>query len=281
MILSPAKLNLMLHVTGKRNDGYHTLQTVFQLIDLCDHMDFRIRDDGCIVRTKAIPNVPETHDLTIQAARLLQEQGVTRIGHTPGVEITVEKRIPMGAGLGGGSSNAATTLLALNHLWNLNFTKEELMKFGLRLGADVPFFLFGCNAMALGVGEELHPLTLSPATYVVIYPHITVSTAAVFQSKQLTIATETVTIADFPTYWESNQGIGTNDLQPVTERLYPPVKTARLWLEQFAPAVMTGSGSCVFARVSEDQADAILKCVPSSFTGYKVSGLNTHPFFGV
>lgn len=270
-VLSPAKLNLMLHVVGRREDGYHLLQTVFQLIDLCDTLYFTKREDGQIIRKTRLP-FPAENDLIMKAAKLLKEKAQNP---SLGVEIKIDKKIPMGGGLGGGSSNAATTLLALNALWDLNFTKEELLQFGLTLGADVPFFIFGENAIGEGIGEKLTPIDLDDATFCIIYPNISVETKRIFGAKELTRDSETIKIMDFPNYWK--QGLVKNDLQPVVEKCCRPVKEALDWLSAFGPSQMTGSGSCVFVKTNE--AEHILEKLPKSWTGYKAKGLKKHPFY--
>ena len=197
---APAKLNLFLHVTGRRPDGYHLLQTVFQLIDHSDFLDFTVRQDGVIHRTNDVAGVPAEQDLVIRAARLLQQEAIKRRpGPTPaGADITVHKHLPMGGGLGGGSSDAATTLLVLNHLWEIGMMRAELMELALQLGADVPFFLFGTNAFAEGVGEELKTIQTPDVWFVVIEPGVSIPTSLIFSSKELTRDTKVIKVADFP-----------------------------------------------------------------------------------
>ena len=258
--LAPAKLNLFLHVTGRRDDGYHLLQTVFQLLDHGDLLHFTVRDDAIVRRTSAMEGVAEDDDLAVRAARLLQktitEQSVRA---APGVDIEIDKRLPMGGGLGGGSSDAATTLLALNHLWNAGLSRTALMALGLQLGADVPFFLFGRNAFAEGVGEILTAIDTPACWYLVIEPGVMVPTAAIFGSTNLTRNTKAVRIADFS---EAPSGFGKNDLQAVATALHAPVADAIEWLARSAPrggARMTGSGACVFcAFPSEEEAETAL-----------------------
>jgi 4-diphosphocytidyl-2-C-methyl-D-erythritol kinase len=274
--LAPAKLNLFLHVTGRRGDGFHLLQTVFQLLDHGDRLHFALRDDGVIARTTDIAGVPAEQDLIVRAARLLQEQLQERIG-TPrlGANIAIDKRLPMGGGLGGGSSDAATTLLALNHLWQAGLNRQELMALGLRLGADVPFFILGSNAFAEGVGEQLTPVETPPGWFVVIEPGVMVPTPLIFSSKELTRDTKAVTISDFS---GSPIGFGKNDLQVVAARLFPPVADAISWLSEYGDARMTGSGACVFAYFAhEPQAEAVLKAVPSRWKAWKARALARHP----
>ncbi len=208
---APAKLNLFLHVVGRREDGYHLLQTVFRLLDFSDRLQFALRDDGAIKLHTPIPGVPEEKDLCVRAAKLLQQES----GVSLGADIFLEKHIPMGGGLGGGSSDAATTLLALNRLWKLGWKRERLLKLGLRLGADVPVFIFGESAFAEGVGEKLSAITLPPAWYLVLTPPVHVSTAHIFGSKELTRNTIPIKIPPF------SVELGHNDLEPVVSRTYP------------------------------------------------------------
>lgn len=268
---APAKLNLFLHVTGRRPDGYHLLQSVFRFIDYGDTVWLEVRQDGQIRRLQEIPGVPEEQDLTVRAARRLQEAAACPLG----ANIRVEKRLPMGGGLGGGSSDAATVLLGLNHLWNLGLSRQRLQELGLQLGADVPVFVFGQSAFAEGVGEKLTPIALPPAWYVVLIPPISVATAAVFSAPELTRNTPPIKIADFLS------GVGRNDLQPVVVKEYPEVARYLGWLGRFGEARMTGSGACVFLAV-EDEADAraVLKELPRDMQGFVARGLDRHPLFG-
>jgi 4-diphosphocytidyl-2-C-methyl-D-erythritol kinase len=268
---APAKLNLFLHVTGRRPDGYHLLQTVFQLIDYGDMLHFDLRDDGVIRRTTEVPGVAESSDLIVRAAKLLQ----AATGKPLGADIAIDKRLPMGGGLGGGSSDAATTLLALNHLWQTGLTRAELMALGLQLGADVPFFLFGQNAFAEGVGEALVPLATPDAWFVVIEPGVAVPTAAIFGAPELTRNTKPVKISDFSA---APLGFGKNDLQVVATKLFPPVADVIEWLRTYGNARMTGSGACVFcAFTHEHLADAALKAVPHQWKAWKARALAQHP----
>ena len=274
---APAKLNLFLHVTGRRPDGYHLLQTLFQLIDVGDTLHFETRDDGIIRRSTVVAGVPEESDLTIQAARLLQSAAnATGAKRSLGVNIAIDKRLPMGGGLGGGSSDAATTLIAMNHLWETGLTRAELMALGLQLGADVPFFLFGRNAFAEGVGEMLTPMTTSPDRwFVVIEPGVPVPTAAIFSAPELTRNTKPVKIADFST---TQFGFGKNDLQAVASRLFPPIADAIEWLAEFGNARMTGSGACVFCPFeNEHQANEVLDQVPARWKAWKARAIAEHP----
>ena len=265
---SPAKLNLFLHVTGRRPDGYHLLQTVFQLLDFGDTVHIDVRQDSQIRRGKALGDVPEDQDISLRAAKLLQEKSGTRLG----ADIQIDKRIPMGGGLGGGSSNAATVLLALNRLWNLNLSRRELQTLGLKLGADVPFFIFGENAWADGVGESLQGIRLKPAHYLVVTPAVRVSTGMVFTHQDLTRDTLPAKMSAFC------DGYGCNDLQPLVCRIYPEVGDCLKWLSQFGDARMTGSGASVFVAVDSLQAaKQILEAKPAGVSGFAVNGLLKHP----
>lgn len=279
---APAKLNLFLHVNGRRPDGYHLLQTVFQLVDHADMLDYTLRDDGAIRRVTEVAGVAEEQDLIVRAARLLQAEVVRRTGALPpGVDIAIDKILPMGGGLGGGSSDAATTLMALNHLWRAGLTRAELMALGLPLGADIPFFIFGQTAFAEGVGEALRPVRAPDCWYVVIEPGVAVPTAAIFCSEYLTRDTSPVIITDFSSHLENHtglQGFGRNDLQQVATRLFPPVAEAIEWLAAYGDARMTGSGACVFCAVgSEVEADAVLARVPAKWVAWKAKALQQHP----
>lgn len=271
---APAKLNLFLHVVGRRRDGYHLLQTVFQLIDCYDYLDFFLREDGRIQRINAVAGVAESEDLTVRAARLLQ----TYTGSHFGVDITLDKRLPMGAGIGGGSSDAATTLLALNRLWNLGLTRAELITLAAQLGADVPFFIFGENAFAQGIGEQLHAVSLPEQWFVILHPKVFVGTASIFSSQALTRDTETVRMADF-TAQANPFHFGRNDLEVVVRRSYPEVEQALNWLSQKNPqARMTGSGSCVFASFADKNiAQQIVDEAHNRWNAYCVCGLSKHP----
>ena len=278
---APAKLNLFLHVTGRRADGYHLLQSVFQLIDRADRLHFDLRDDDVIRRTNEVPGVPEEQDLVIRALRLLQADYARRHGRLPpGISVTVEKVLPMGGGLGGGSSDAATALMAANTLWDAGLTQGELMALGLPLGADIPFFLFGETAFAEGVGEALQAVPGPDCWYVVIEPGVAVPTPAIFSAPDLTRDSKPVRIADFSRHADlcSTVGFGKNDLQDVAMRLFPPVAEAVEWLSGHGDARMTGSGACVFcAFSSEDAADQVLAQVPGRWAAWKAKSLRTHP----
>jgi 4-diphosphocytidyl-2-C-methyl-D-erythritol kinase len=268
---APAKLNLFLHVVGRRQDGYHLLQTVFRLIDFSDQLSFQLRADGMIKLHNPIAGVPEEKDLCVRAAQLLRQQ----TGTEQGVDIFLQKRIPMGGGLGGGSSDAATTLLALNRLWQVDLNKEQLLALGLQLGADVPVFIFGQNAFAEGVGEELTAIELPPAWYLVVVPSVQVSTAEVFASKELTRNTLPITIPPF------SVGQGHNDLELVVCQAYPEVAQCLEWLkrlENTTITAMSGSGACVFAEfATELAARTAFEQMPAEMKGFVAKGLNDHP----
>ena len=267
---APAKLNLFLHVVGRRADGYHLLQTAFRLLDWGDTLDFALRTDGCIRRANDVPGVAEADDLVVRAARLLQ----AHTGSALGADITVHTVLPMGGGLGGGSSDAATTLVALNRLWATGLSRAELQTLGLALGADVPVFVFGRDAFAEGVGEALQPLALPPAWYVVVSPGVSVPTAEIFSAEDLTRNTAPIKMADFA------PSTTRNDLQAVACSRYPEVQRAIDWLDAYAPALMTGSGACVFAEVpSEAEADRITKNCPPQWKAWKVRSLTRHPLY--
>lgn len=279
---APAKLNLFLHVTGRRADGYHLLQSVFQLIDHGDTLHFDLRDDELIVRTTEVPGVPQDQDLIVRALRLLQAEYARRHGRLPpGIDVAIEKILPMGGGLGGGSSDAATALMAANHLWQAGLSTQELMDLGLPLGADIPFFLFGETAFAEGVGEALQAVSGPDCWYVVVEPGVAVPTPAIFSAPDLTRDTKPVTIADFSSSLAVSGkqiGFGKNDLQDVAERLFPPVAEAVEWLRSYGDARMTGSGACVFCAFSgEGDADQVLAQVPVRWKAWKARSLASHP----
>ncbi len=265
---APAKLNLLLRITGRRADGYHELQTVFQFLDVADQLYFTPHEDGRIRRLSTLPGVPAGDDLVVRAARLLQRE----TGHPGGADIELHKHLPMGGGLGGGSSDAATTLVALNRLWGTGLDRESLMALGLQLGADVPVFIQGEAAWAEGVGERLTPLELPEPWYLVIQPGCHVSTAAVFQDPQLTRNSPPIKIRDFLA------GAHDNDCLAVVVRHHPPVAQALDWLGQFAAARLTGTGACVFAAFEEEiQARALLERLPSAWRGFVAKGCNRSP----
>lgn len=270
---APAKLNLYLHVTGRRADGYHTLDTLFQFLDHGDALRFEITPGSQITRAEPLVGVAEDQDLTVRAARTLQ----ARSGVSRGVVIHLTKRLPQGGGLGGGSSDAATTLLVLNHLWACGLDMEELAALGLSLGADVPVFVRGLAARAEGVGEVLQPAEPPESAYVVLVPPLQVSTAAVFaawdREFQLTPPGTASRIRGFRAAPDGN------DLEPIVRRLYPPVDNALRWLEKFGSARMTGSGACVFLPVeSVERGREILIARPAELAdGFVAQGMNRHP----
>lgn len=271
---APAKLNLFLHVVGRRPDGYHLLQTLFRFIDLQDIMRFELREDGVVRRLSEIASVPESQDLCVRAARLLQAE----TGCTLGADIALEKHIPMGGGLGGGSSDAATTLIALNRLWSLGLSRERLMQLGLRLGADVPVFVFGENAFAEGVGERLQAMALPEAWYVVLFPPVHVPTAEVFTRPELTRDTDSLTMRALSEWLVRHDSRLHNDLQAVVCEHYPEVARYLEALAALGPAMMTGSGACVFAGFSgREAAEAVLRQLPQDMRGVVVQGLMRHP----
>ena len=265
---SPAKLNLMLHITGQRPDGYHELQTVFQFIELFDELVFRRHNDSSIQRESGPDEIAESDDLVIRAARLLQNRCAVK----QGVSISVDKSIPMGGGLGGGSSDAATTLMALNRLWQLGLDRQQLQQLGRELGADVPIFIYGKSAWAEGIGEQLTPIDLPCPWYLVIHPQVFVSTAQIFTAKGLTRDCAPLTIRAFL------EGKGRNVCEPVACALYPVVQQALDWLNQFSSARMTGTGACVFAAFdSAEQALSVKSQLPDPWSGFVARGINSNP----
>lgn len=269
---APAKLNLTLRIVGRREDGYHLLQTVFQFIDRCDWITLRKRLDGVIRLVNPLPGVPEETDLAGRAARALSEAA----GIQAGVDIEIEKNLPMGGGLGGGSSDAATTLLGLNHLWKAGLALEELMALGLRLGADVPVFIKGQSAWAEGVGEVLTPLELPEPWYVVVVPGCHVATGAIFSSPDLTRDNKPIKITDFLAGQQENHCL------PVVMALYPEIRAALDGLSRFAPARLTGTGACVFAAFgSEHEACEAAAYVGRAWSVFVAKGVNRSPLHQV
>ena len=269
-IPAPAKLNLFLHITGRREDGYHLLQSAFMLIDWCDTLHVELRTDGQISREDLDVALPE-NDLIVRAARALKAHGATPMG----AHIMVNKRIPSQAGMGGGSSDAASTLLALNRLWQLKLDTETLAQIGLSLGADVPFFVRGQNAWVEGIGEKMTPLELPVARFVVVKPPDGLETRLIFSDPALKRDTKTAIISGFAA---NATGFGRNDLQPVAQRLCPGVNSALSWLESRGlNARMTGSGSAVFAPI---QHDVDLSAPPGGFQVRLCQSLEMHPLFG-
>ncbi|MFJ7813464.1 4-(cytidine 5'-diphospho)-2-C-methyl-D-erythritol kinase [Pseudomonas asiatica] len=262
---APAKLNLWLHIIGRRADGYHELETVFQFLDHGDELSFAVRDDGVIRLHTEIDAVPHDSNLIVRAARKLQEQS----GTTMGADIWLSKVLPMGGGIGGGSSDAATTLLALAHLWQLDWDEDRLAALGLSLGADVPVFVRGHAAFAQGVGEQLTPVDPEEPWYVVLVPQVSVSTVEIFSHPQLTRDSLPLKMRPVP------EGNSRNDCQPVVEQSYPEVRNALNSLGKFTEARLTGTGSCVFgAFPSKAEADKVLALLSATQTGFVAKGSN-------
>jgi 4-diphosphocytidyl-2-C-methyl-D-erythritol kinase len=265
---APAKLNLMLHITGRREDGYHNLQTVFQLLDRGDQLSFTARNDSAITLSPAIAGVPFEENLIVRAAKLLQQHS----NCSAGADIQLDKKLPMGGGIGGGSSNAATTLVGLNHLWRCGLSVETLAELGRQLGADVPVFVRGHSAWAEGVGEHLQPLELPEKWFLVLTPDCHVSTAEIFCHKRLTRDTPIIKVAAF------FEGDSQNDCQPLVRKLYPEVDFALDWLNQYGTSRMTGTGASVFAAFdSEASAQAVLEKIPNELSGFVAKGVNISP----
>jgi 4-diphosphocytidyl-2-C-methyl-D-erythritol kinase len=266
---APAKLNLMLHIVGRRQDGYHELQTDFQLIDLRDRIEITVRTDGSITRPRGPAGVPESEDLVVRAAKALKAVSGTHLG----AEISVKKKIPLGGGLGGGSSDAATTMVALNQMWKLGYSTEQITAFGASLGADVPVFAAGHSAWAEGVGERLTPVSLGPDSwYLVIFPGVSVPTAAVFQAAELTRNSPPTTMRGF---LETG---GWNDCEAVVRARFPAVAEALDWLARHGAARLTGTGSCVFAKFSRvEDAERVAARVPDQWRAFVARGLDRSP----
>ena len=270
-LLSPAKLNLFLHITGRRPDGYHNLQTLFQLLDYGDTLTFTARTDGQLTLSPELPGVDFEQNLIIKAARALDPYKPSSVG----ADIQLEKRLPMGGGIGGGSSNAATTLVALNHLWSCNLTKTQLQQIGLALGADVPVFINAQTAWAEGVGEELQVIKTPPKWFLVIQPDCHVSTAEIFSNKDLTRDTSAIKVAAF-----LERG-GKNDCEALVRKLYPQVDNALIWLQKFdRNARMTGTGACVFASFeSAEEALNVQAKLPIDLPGFVAKGVTQSPLY--
>jgi 4-diphosphocytidyl-2-C-methyl-D-erythritol kinase len=265
---APAKINLFLHIVGRRPDGYHLLQTAFRMLDWGDEIILRRRDDGIIVRTTDVPGVAAEADLVVRAARALQ----AATGSPFGAEIGVEKRIPMGGGLGGGSSDAASVLVALNRLWACGLSRERLQEIGLTLGADVPFFIFGQTAFAEGVGEALQPLSVPPAWYLMVAPNVSVPTAEVFSAEELTRDSEILIMRAFAMHTTRN------DMQATVCKKFPEVAEALVWLSQYGAARMSGSGACIFAPFdSKEKAEQVAAAAPQGWKVWVAEGLDRHP----
>lgn len=268
-VAAPAKLNLFLHVTGRRADGYHTLESLFVLIDLADSVELAMRDDARIVRMAEVPGVAERDDLSLRAALALRDAS----GTGQGASIRLVKRIPQGAGLGGGSSDAASAILGLNRLWSLGLSRAELMRIGARLGADVPFFLGAGAALARGIGDELTPMSVPPCWIALATPRVHVRTAAIFASRELTLSAPSAKMNVF------SEGYGHNDLEAAAVARFPQVREAVQALRRASPAArMSGSGACVFASFAgEDDARRALASLPADMPGCIVRTLNRHP----
>jgi 4-diphosphocytidyl-2-C-methyl-D-erythritol kinase len=265
---APAKLNLMLHITGRRDDGYHLLETVIQFIDLADHIEFSNNDEGSIERLPGNSPVAAAEDILLTTASLLQ----SRFQVDKGVSIGIDKRVPVGGGLGGGSSDAATCLLALNRLWELDLSLDQLAGIGLELGADVPVFVYGRAAWASGIGEVLQAIELEELIYLVIDPKLAVSTAQIFAAQELTRNCDPLTIRAFL------RGSGSNVCEAVVQNLYPQVGEAIDWLNQYAVAKMSGTGACVFAAIdSLAQAEIVKSRVPREWNAYITRAMNCSP----
>ena len=269
VVPAPAKVNLFLHVTGRRADGYHTLESLFTLVDLADTVALEVRDDGAVVRSGEVPGVPADEDLALRAARRLKES----TGSTRGVAIAIDKAIPMGAGLGGGSSDAASVLLALNRLWGLGLSREALVDVAAELGADVPFFVFGETALARGIGERLTAMTMPPAHLALAFPDARVPTASIFAAPDLTRSTPSAKIDVF------SESYGRNDLSGVACVRHPAVAEALAAMTKLTPlARMTGSGACVFAPFErEDDARRAVRALPAGLRARVVRTIARHP----
>ncbi len=270
---SPAKLNLFLHIVGRRPDGYHELQTLFQFLDYGDDLSFTLTPDQPGVRlAQPVPGVRDEDNLIIRAARMLETRAD---GELPGVSIHIHKRLPMGGGLGGGSSNAATTLLGLNHLWQLGLELDELASMGLELGADVPVFVRGHSAFGEGVGEKLTPMNPPEDWFVVLKPACDINTSKIFSEEGLTRNSPRIKIA--PAF-EGDASRYRNDCEDVVRKLYPEVSSGLEWLAQFGPARLTGTGACIFGRFpTESAARIIWESKPSGITGFVAKGVNISP----
>ncbi|HLA31825.1 MAG TPA: 4-(cytidine 5'-diphospho)-2-C-methyl-D-erythritol kinase [Pseudomonas sp.] len=262
---APAKLNLMLHILGRRADGYHELQTLFQFLDFGDELGFALRQDGEIRLHTAIDGVPHDSNLIVRAARSLQHASGTHLG----ADIWLDKRLPMGGGIGGGSSDAATTLLGLNHLWQLNWDQDRLAALGLSLGADVPVFVRGHAAFAEGVGERLTAVELDEPWFLVAIPQVFVSTAEVFSDPELTRDTPPIKVRSLL------EGGGRNDCLPVVQKRYKEVHNALILLNKFVPARLTGTGACVFGSFpNQDDADKVARQLPGTLPSFVAQGRN-------
>ncbi len=277
---APAKLNLFLHITGRREDGYHLLQTIFQLLDYSDEITLTRRDDGKIQRVKGLEHIPPESDLCIRAAQRLQAETKTPLG----VDLSIQKILPIGGGIGGGSSDAATVLIGLNKLWNCGLDTQALAEIGLSLGADVPIFIYGFSAWAEGVGEQLTPIDLPEKWFFVLHPKVFVSTAEIFADQGLTRDCEPIKIARFleGSGVEKNLEQVSNVFEPVVRNKYQEIADALDWLSNFSPARLTGTGSCLFASFdSEKNAKQVLSQLPKyrQWQGFVAKGLNVSPLY--
>ena len=284
-LCAPAKINLFLHITGQRSDGYHNLQTAFQLLDFGDQIELELTDGKDIHLVNALPDVNASDNLVIRAAKLLQNQANRPLS---GVKIKLEKRIPIGGGLGGGSSNAASTLLGLNQLWDLQLSLKQLAELGLRLGADVPVFIYGKSSYAEGVGEQLQPLKMPKMWFLVLKPPVSVPTETIFSHSQLTRDTRAIKMPSIFVQGEKKLGAAAeslpslqlnpkliNDCEPIVRMLYPAVDQALNWLNQYANARLTGTGACVFASFLDlDSAESVMKQMPSDYRGFIAQGMD-------
>jgi 4-diphosphocytidyl-2-C-methyl-D-erythritol kinase len=265
---APAKLNLFLHITGRREDGYHLLQTAFQFLDRCDQLAFEPNESGEITLLTPIEGVNDDDNLIVRAAKLLKREAQIE----QGVAISLQKILPMGGGLGGGSSNAATTLVALNYIWDAGLSTQQLAQLGLQLGADVPVFVHGTAAWAEGVGEQITAINVDEPWFVVIVPDCHVSTAEIFSSSELTRDCKMITVSRFLS------GEGVNVCEPVVRKHYPQVDAALQWLSQFAESKMTGTGACVFAKFeTQRQAKDVVSQLPEGWQGFVAKGCNISP----
>lgn len=284
-VYAPAKLNLFLHVTGRRPDGYHTIQTAFQILDYCDELQITPRDDphlnlSCVrdcplslIDPSTFADLDTPNNLVLRAARALQDASNT---HNKGADIVLRKRIPVGGGLGGGSADAAATLVALNHLWGLGLERTDLATLGGRLGADIPVLTLGHSAWAEGAGKDLAPVAMPRRVFLIIYPSVCALTVPVFAHPDLVRSTPPISQVDY----ESGRAKTWNDLQPVAETLYPPIAAAVRWLSQFSLASMSGSGSCVFASfASTEDAGSVLRQVPEPWGAFIATGVNEWDHF--
>lgn len=267
---APAKLNLFLHITGRRSDGYHNLQTIFQFLDFADEIGFEANESGEIQHRQPLTGISDESELCVRAARALQAE----TGCSKGVDITLSKKIPTGGGLGGGSSDAATTLIALNQLWGLGLSTDQLAEIGLGLGADIPVFIRGQAAWAEGIGDQLSPVEVAEPWYLVICPDVSISTADIFSDPELTRDSPLITIRAF------QDGSTRNDLENRVRQRYPEVDQVLKWMGRFGRPRMTGSGACVFMEIeSQEQGEGLLAQLPDELKGFVAKGLNRHPLY--